>query len=413
MGIAIQIDRQQQQRRVVQVLAAGQILAGIGLGAAMSLGALLVTDVTGSSAWSGMAATTNTLGAALLAVPLAALAQRRGRRVSLSAGAAIAALGAVGVTASAVAGSAPALLASMVVMGTGTALNFQARFAATDLAADATRGRDLSLVVWSTTIGAVVGPNLGEPSDALGHALGLPDLTGGFIIAAAAQLLGALVYFVGLRPDPLLLAMAASGTTQHAVTRRHAGGGLAALRGNRAARRAVVAVALSHAVMVALMGMTPVHLVEHGASLTVVGVTISLHVAGMYALSPVFGVLVDRLGGRAVVLLGQGLLAGSLTAAVLSSENHTLVTVSLILLGLGWSAATVAGATLVSDAVEPTQRARVQGVSDLLMNLAGAAGGAIAGPILAGIGFSGLAGALMVLVAVVVANQMPYGKRIS
>src|SRR5680860_1383311 len=52
------------QKRVVRVLVAGQILGGIGMGATLSLGALLAAELSGSSAWSGMAATMSTLGAA-------------------------------------------------------------------------------------------------------------------------------------------------------------------------------------------------------------------------------------------------------------------------------------------------------------------------------------------------------------
>jgi MFS family permease len=158
--------------------------------------------------------------------------------------------------------------------------------------------------------------------------------------------------------------------------------------------------------MVALMSMTPVHLTGYGSSMTVVGLTISLHVAGMYALSPVFGTLTDRLGGRAVVLAGQAMFLASLLISLLGSRNSTMVTVSLILLGLGWSASTVAGSAMVSAAVEPVQRPRLQGVSDSLMNLVGAAGGAAAGLIFVFIGFNGLSALLLALVAPVIFTQL-------
>lgn len=393
------------QRRIVRVLAAGQVLSGVGTGAAVSTGALLVANVTGSSSWSGMASTANTLGAALAAVPLAALAQHRGRRPSLAGGAVIAAAGAALVVVGAGLGAPLLVIASMVVMGTGTALSFQARFAATDLATDASRGRDLSLVVWATTIGAVAGPNLTTLSGALARTFGLPDLTGGFVIAAVAQLAGATVYYTGLRPDPLAVVRT-SDVCGAGPTSRLRGGVWRLLASNGIARRAVLAVAGSHAVMVALMSMTPVHLTEHGGSLTSVGVTISLHIAGMFALSPVFGFLVDRLGGTRVVLVGQVLLLLALATAALGAHRSSLVTVSLVLLGLGWSAATVAGSTLLSGSVEPSRRTKVQGTSDLLMNLAGAAGGALAGPILAGVGFEGLAAVLVAVVAAVVTSQL-------
>ncbi|MFI7584998.1 MFS transporter [Kocuria sp. M1N1S27] len=394
------VDRRALQRRVVRVLALGQVLGGLGVGATLALGALLVTEVSGSSAWSGMAATMNTLGAALLAAPLARLAQARGRRISLSTGAFTAMAGASVTIGAAVLSSFPVLLVGLALLGAGSALNLQSRFAATDLAPDDTRARDLSLVVWSTTIGAVLGPNLFEPGELIGRALGLPELTGGFVIALVAQALGALVYLTALRPDPLLLAVADGEAAGR--DRPSSAGGLAVLRSSSPARRAVLTVALSHAVMVALMSMTPVHLTLQGASLSIVGLTVSLHVAGMYALAPVFGWLADRSGRRATILLGQSLFVASLVLSWSGSASPVLVTVSLVLLGLGWSASTVAGSTLVAEAVPPADRPKLQGVSDLFMNLAGATGGALAGPVLALVGFDGLSAALLVLVAVVV-----------
>lgn len=396
------------QRKVLRALVMAQILGGIGTGATMSLGAMLVVNVSGSAAWSGMAMTMGALGAALLAVPLARLAQAKGRRISLSTGACIAVAGGVTVIVSAGITVFPLLLVGMTLMGSGSALSLQARFAATDLASEATRGRDLSLVVWSTTIGAVIGPNLFGPGESLGQAMGMPPFTGGFIIGGTAQLLGAAVYLIGLRPDPLLTAAKArrageDSLPQAAVT---SVGGLSLLRSSPAARRAVLTLALSSAVMVALMAMIPVHLTGNGFSLNLVGLTISLHVIGMFAFSPALGRLTDRLGARMVVLAGQAIFLAALLLAMLGSDSGVLVTVSLVLLGLGWSASTVAGSTMVSAAVDPIHRPRLQGVSDSLMSLAGAASGAAAGPVLAHIGFNGLSAALIVLVAATVTAQM-------
>lgn len=391
------IEIENLQRRVVRVLVGAQILGGIGLGATVSVGALLASEVSGSPAWSGMAATMSTLGAALIAVPLAGAAQARGRRVALSIGSIVAALGAVLATVAAALGSFPLLLVGLAFAGAGAATNLQARFAATDLAVPAHRARQLSLVVWSTTIGAVLGPNLIEPGEAIGAAIGLPTLTGPFLFTVAAQVAAMLVYFLGLRPDPLLTALerapAASG-----IPPRH---GFATLRVNPLARYAVVAVALSHATMVAMMSMTPVHLYEHGATLVIVGFALSLHIAGMYALSPVFGWMADRWGRIPVILAGQGILVASLLTAWLGSQSQFWVVVSVILLGLGWSASTIAGSTLVAESAPVDDRAGLQGVSDLLMNSTAAVGGALAGPVLALLGYSGLGVVCLLLVAVV------------
>lgn len=401
------VDLRRIQRRIVTALAVGQILGGIGTGATLSLGALLIVQVSGSTAWSGMAATAGTLGAALFAIPLARLARSKGRRFSLTTGAVVAALGGLLVIAAASLVSFPLLLIGMTLMGAAAALNLQARFAATDLAADAKRGRDLSLVVWSTTFGVLLGPNLFEPGEMLGAWAGLPTLTGGFAISVLAQIVGIAVYLICLRPDPLLTAAAilpleAEGDEPAGKPRR----ALSILRSNPAARRAVITIALSHAVMVSLMGMTPVHMTGHGSSLSIVGFTISLHLAGMYALAPIFGWLTDKWGGRVVVLLGQGMLAAALITGFFAAQSMTGVMITLIFLGLGWSASTVAGSTLVTRSVATQNQPQIQGLSDALMNVAGAAGGALAGPILAVIAFQGLSGVLLVLVLAVVALQL-------
>lgn len=394
------------QRRSVWLLSAGQVLGGFAIGATISLGALLAADISGSDAWSGMAATMSTLGAAIAAIPLARVAVRYGRRIALGGGALVSALGAVLTIVAASVRSFPLLLLALALLGTGAAVGLQARFAATDLASDRTRGRDLSIVVWATTLGAVIGPNLLEPGDAVGRVFGLVPLTGPFLFGITAQVLAALVYLFALRPDPLLTARAL-GATSDAGSRQAPAATVSRAR----ERFAVSAIALSHATMVAVMSMTPVHLLHHGASLTIIGLTISLHVAGMFALSPVFGILADRLGRLPVILLGQSLFVAALVTIAMGAESAPAVSVGLVLLGLGWSASTVAGSALVTESTEPVRRPRVQGISDTLMSLSGAVGGALAGPILALVGFDGLAVAATALVAVVVVGTIVVSRR--
>ena len=389
-------DPRRGQRRTISVLIAGQILGGLGMGASLSLGSLLAVQVSGSTAWSGMAATMNTLGAAAFAIPLARAAVKRGRGVALAAGSLTSGFGAAIAIASAALSSFPALLIGLIMLGAGTAVSFQARFAATDLSTPKTRGRDLSIVVWSTTIGAVSGPNLFEPGEAFGALLHLPTLTGAFAFTVAAQLLAALVFYAGLRAK-LPVAEPAPGENSGIITKPDSG--FSILRRRPGARYAVTVVALSHGTMVALMSMTPVHLRDHGASLAVVGMTISLHIAGMFGLSPLFGWLSDRFGRIPVLLTGQAMLLASLVLAWLAPQ--TMVTPSLILLGLGWSASIVSGSALVGDSVPAAERAPLQGVSDLLMNLTGACCGALAGPVLAAVGYSGLGTGAMALVGAV------------
>ena len=393
------------QRRTVWVLSLGQILGGLAFGATVSLGAVLAAEISGDEAFSGLAAAAVTLGTAAVAVPLARLASRRGRRPSLATGMAVALVGVVLVVVAAAAESFPLLLVAFALVGAGQAANLQTRFAAADLATDATRGRDLSIVVWATTVGAVLGPNLTGPGEALGRAVGMPPLTGPYLITVAAQLLAIAVYLVALRPDPLLLAYRVV-----AAGREAARDAIARPDQPRVARYAIFAIAAAHGVMVSVMAMTPVHLLHHGASLSIIGLTISLHIAGMYALSPVFGILAVRWGRIPTIMVGQALLAASLVTASFGQESTVSVTVALVLLGLGWSATTVAGSALLTEASSEVLRTRRQGLSDLIMSLVGAAGAILAGLVLSLIGYGGLA--LAVGVAVIATVLLaPLGRR--
>jgi MFS family permease len=391
------------RRRALTVLSLGQVLGGLGFGATVSLGAVIVADITGDDALSGLATAAVTLGAAASAIPLATLAARRGRRLALAGGMLLALVGVCLVVAGTALRAFPVLLVAFALVGAGQAANLQSRFAATDLATSASRGRDLSIVVWATTVGAVLGPNLVGPGEALGTALGMPPMTGPYLFTVVAQVLGVTLYLSLLRPDPLLLA-------QRLVASRGAASDIVE-RVDRplVARYAILAVAGAHGVMVAIMAMTPVHLLHHGADLSIVGLTISLHIAGMYALSPVFGILVDRWGRRPTILLGQALFVAALLTAALGQASNTAVTVALVLLGLGWSAATVAGSALLTEASSEGMRTRRQGRSDLAMNLVGASGAVAAGGILGWIGYGGLALCALAIVAVVIVLA-PYAR---
>jgi len=388
------------QKKTIRVLTAGQVLSGFGLGSTLSIGSLLAAQISGSPAWAGSAATFSTLGAAAWAIPLARLAYARGRRVSLATGAGIAISGAALVITAAAVQVFPLLLIALFLLGAGSAVGLQARFAATDLPSNRSTGRDLSVVVWATTFGAVIGPNLFGPGEIVGHALGLPTMTGPFLFTIIAQIAASTVFWLGLRPDPLLVAKQLNaaktkGKTSFATA-------IATLKKYPLAAFAISAIALSHMVMVSVMSMTPIHMKGMGFDLVVVGFTISLHIAGMYAFSPIFGWLSDKLGRVQTVILGQIIYVAALAIAGFGQDDRTLVTIGLFLLGLGWSASTVGGAALLTATLPVEEKTNVQGLSDSLMNLSGAFGGAVAGSILTAFMFIGVNVAALIPVFLIV-----------
>jgi MFS family permease len=388
------------QKKTIRVLTAGQVLSGFGLGSTLSIGSLLAAHLSGSPAWAGSAATFSTLGAASWAIPLARLAFARGRRVALATGAALAITGATLVITAAAVQFFPLLLLALFLLGAGSAVGLQARFAATDLPSNRSTGRDLSVVVWATTFGAVIGPNMFGPGEIVGQALGLPSMTGPFLFTILSQLAASSVFWFGLQPDPLLVAKELNsakikGNTSFATA-------IFTLRKYPLAALAISSIALSHMVMVSVMSMTPIHMKSMGFDLVVVGFTISLHIAGMYAFSPVFGWLSDKIGRVQTVILGQSIYVAALAIAGFGQDDRTLVTIGLFLLGLGWSASTVGGAALLTATLPVEEKTNVQGLSDALMNLSGAFGGAVAGSILAAFMFLGLNLAALIPVFLIV-----------
>lgn len=400
------------QRRTLRILSAGQVLGGVGVGSAITVSGLIAEDVSGSTALSGLAQTASVLGAALAALPMARLMSARGRRPGLAAGYVAALAGAVTVVVGAVATSFLLVLLGSTLLGAGTATNLQARYAATDLALPGQRARSLALVVWATTAGVVLGPNLTGPGGQLARDTGLPALAGPVVFSATAFGLAAVLVLAALRPDPLLEARRRLGGT--ALDRpRHASlaESMRAISGSRMASLGLVAVALGHSAMVAVMAMTPVHMRHDGATLRVVGLVISVHVVGMYAFSPLVGWLADRSGRVPVVLAGQALLvAAVVVAGSARGGDRAALGAGLMLLGLGWSCTLVAGSTLLSESVDDRVRTGVQGAADFVMGACGASAGALAGVVVSGPGYgvlNALAGLLVlpVLGAVLLARQ--------
>ncbi len=343
------------------------------------------------------------LGAAVAAYLLARLMSRRGRRVGLVTGYLLGAAGAVLAVLAGVVGSMPLLLVGAVLLGSTTAANSGARYAATDLAEEA-----------HTRSGAV-DRGLGDdhrcgrrpephrplrrrsPSGSASRAL-----TGPFALGSIGMLAAALIVGLLLRPDPLLLARQAAGVPATEPS------GTAWRRAVDAARErpvlgfAVLGMACAHAVMVAVMVMTPLHM-EHGrAELRVIGVVISVHVLGMFAFAPLVGMLADRTGRPAVLVEGALVLLASLVLCARSPEGSSWqILVGLFLLGLGWSFATVAASTLIAEHAPLDARTDVQGAADLLMGLTAAAAGGAAGVVVGAWGYPQLAVGAIGLVALV------------
>lgn len=395
-AIAADPDRRRAlQRRSLTVVATTQILGGAGLAAGVTAGGLLAQQMLNSDGVAGLPAALFTLGSALAAFTVGQFSQRRGRRLGLGIGFGAGALGALGVVVAAVIASPVLLFTALFVYGSGTATNLQTRYAGTDLADPDRRGKAVSIAMVFTTAGAVAGPNLVEPMGRFAAGIGIPSLAGPFLLSAVAYAGAGTVLLGLLRPDPYLVAkhLPESGSPGAGVVRSGPGTG---------AYVGAAVMVLTQVAMVGIMTMTPVHMRAHQYGLGAVGLVIGMHVIGMYLPSLATGALVDKVGRTTMALAsGATLLLAGITAAT-GSASLPLIIVALMLLGLGWNFGLISGTALVVDATTPGNRARIQGIIDVLIALGGAGGGAASGIVMAATSYPalGMAGGILALVSI-------------
>lgn len=368
------------QRKVVRTLASAQVLNGVGVAGTVAAGSLLVSSITDSETLAGLAQTSAVLGAAALALPLARLTAKGGRRLALSVGYIAGVIGSIFAILGGTERNIFLMLTGTFLVGAASAAGYQARFAAIDLATKESSAKQLSFVVWGSTIGAVTGPNLMDPAGNLAEYFGLPRLVGPYLISAATLFFATIVIVIFLRPDPYLTAEKQAQVVQHKGSTKAA---LSHIRSNPNALFAISAIAIGHVAMVSVMVMTPIHMAHVDVTLKVIGLVISVHVLGMYAFSPIVGSLSDRLGRIRVIQIGLMILLASTIVAGTSAANDAIkLGIGLFLLGLGWSCTLIAGSAFLSESVSIEMRPASQGASDVVMNLAGAGGGALAGVII-------------------------------
>jgi MFS family permease len=422
-------------RSALHALWAAGVIGGLGISAAGAAGALLMVEVTGGGAMAGLPQTAVVLGAAGAAVVIGAGTRRVGRRGALATGALMGVPGALIAAAGGWVGSAAAVLVGSLLLGAAQAAMMLARYAAADLAPAGRRARAMATVLVATTVGTVLGPNLMPAAGALARSLGGPALTGPYLLAAATSLLAAATLAAGLRGSRPVVAPAGTDPSdgldavageadaaaptvrpdrrEPAAWRRMGPGGWRRLGPGTWRRRlgpagvaGIATLALANLVMVGVMTMAPVHLETMGVSLGGIGLVISLHIAAMFAPSPVSGALADRWGPGRVARAGGGVLVAACLLAAAGADSHVVLPVGLVLLGFGWNLCLVSGSLLLTAPATPgpdadvvADRARREGWGEAAMGLAAAGGGALSGVLVAAAGYRTLAVAGAVMAA--------------
>ncbi|MDQ4005892.1 MAG: MFS transporter, partial [Actinomycetota bacterium] len=223
---------------------------------------------------------------------------RRGRRPGLIWGyAAVSLSGVISIVAAAT-GSVVGSFVAAIVLGAGAGAALLGRAAVADMYEPERRGRAIGMVVMAGTIGAVAGAPLAGGAAAAARALGVSpslELTAPWLLVPLFGIV-ALLAVRALRPDPRDLAVAG----------RQSGGRSPreVLRGPEALR-ALVAISVIQAVMVAFMGVFPVVLRRAETAPLIISIVVGVHLAAMFAPSQAIGVALDRFGRRPVLAVSS------------------------------------------------------------------------------------------------------------
>lgn len=366
------------QRKTLRILTAGQIIGAAALAAAVTVGAYVVQEILGDSTpWGGIATATVTTGTAVMAQVLSRLMMRRGRRPGLQLGYALATCGALIAAVGAETSTLWLFLVGLFLFGNGQASNLLARYAATDLAQPDQRGQAMSRIVFASTFGAVFGPLLISPAEIAGQEwFGWHKYTGPWVFSATVLSLAFVNTAVRLRPDPLVVS---GGVTSRAESKLPSiSEALSVVVATSRGRLALASMVISQVTMVAVMTMTPVHMKLHGHE-TLSQYVVSLHIAGMYAFSPLVGRYTDRKGTINSVLAGSAMLVASTVLAALSGEAALALFPALWLLGVGWNFGLIGGSAMLLESVPTDKRVTVQGSADLMMSFCGGMAGLSSG----------------------------------
>ena len=361
----------------------------------MTVTALVAEGITGDATWSGVPVAASILGTAAGTSLLSMAMVRWGRRSALAVFYITAAAGGFLACLATIVASLELLISGVFIVGVGNSANALTRYVAADLQTPERRATTVGWIVWAGTVGAVIGPNLLSPSDRAGILVGLPPLSGTYLVCALTFLGAATLYLVCLRPtslSPPAEVMEGPGPTAD---------GLSLFRIPQV-QVSVIALVFGHVVMVLIMTMTPLHLKSASHGLEVIGLVASSHIVGMFLFAPLIGLLVDRLGTMPVIFSGQAiLLLATLAGIVVPASSPVLTAATLFLLGFGWNLGFVAGSASLTRGIPATHRTLLQGRTDSMVWVSAAGASLLSSLLFSTVGFAGLSmvGAAAILVS--------------
>ncbi|MFL6579874.1 MAG: MFS transporter [Burkholderiales bacterium] len=357
----------------VFALAACQSLLVMNNAMMISVGTLAADALAQNKMLVTLPATGYIIGGGLTTLPISLFMKRHGRRAGFTIGCIFGMVGASLAAAAMLSQNFWMLCLAALVSGVYTGSGGFYRFAAADMASTGNRSKAISLVLAGGIIGGIFGPESSKiTKDLLGTVF-----AGSFVSLVALAMIALLIVRRLNLPNP-------STEEQHGRTRPLA----------EIMRQPVFIVALlggitAYGVMNLLMAATPLAMKMCSHSYGAAMLVIEWHIIAMFA--PAFGTgwLIVRLGTLPVMFLGVLLKLVAIAIAV-SSNAVAAFWLSMVLIGVGWCFLFVGGTTLLTEACAPAEKAKTQGINDMLIYVTMASTSLTSGAILYGFGWNTL-----------------------
>ena len=351
----ITLPRISHIHRQIGLLACGQALLLTNGATMVALNVLAGLSIAADPSLASLPVTTYVLGSALSTLPASMAMRRIGRRAGFVVSAGFCMAGSLLCTLAMFMHSLTLLCAGTMLVGVYNAFGQYYRFAAadvTDLHAPRFKERAISLVLTGGIVGGILGPEFAKLTK---------DLLPATFAGAYAMLLvyALLTLFVVAKLD-----IPAPTVADRAATQRP----LAVIARQPAFLLAVLAASVSYGVMNLLMTATPLAMQVCGFDFGDTAFVLQWHIVGMFAPGLFTGSLIKRFGILPIMLTGTLLL---MVCAAIAMDGISLPHFwwSLTLLGVGWNFMFVGATSLLTQTYLPAEKAKVQGINEVLIFL--------------------------------------------
>ena len=337
-------------KKNVSLLAALQALLFTNNSTVIALNGLAGYALASNKAFATLPVTGWVVGAALSTVPASMLMRRFGRRAGFTVGALTGILGALICSLALWLSSFWLLCCGTIVFGVYNAFGQYYRFAAADASKADFKARAISLVLAGGLVGGIVGPQFSQRTVDL--------FTTQYMGAYLSLIFFLVIVIVLLRwldiPPPSEAELAGPVRPMREIAVQPA------------FFVAVTAATVGYGVMNLLMVSTPLAMGFCGHPFGDAATVIGWHVIGMFGPSFFTGSLIKRFGVLSVMFVGA-LILYACVAIALSGITVAHFWASMVLLGIGWNFLYIGGTTLLTESYRPSEKAKVQGINDMII----------------------------------------------